>query len=78
MLLSTGGGDLVEGNRWHDNFWGRCVCRACRRIGGANVLGTLLMQVRAELRRFDFLPLMSHIPLQRCLKTDTSRKGGAL
>lgn len=52
VLLDTGTADLIEGNRWHDNYWGRCSCKPCRRKGidGLNTLGRLLMQVRAELR----------------------------
>ena len=47
-LLATGDDILVEGNTWHDTYWGECRCPRCR--GGQNVLGKLLMQVRAELR----------------------------
>lgn len=39
---------LVEGNTWHDNYWGNCTC--CRpecRFPGQNNLGLLLMLVRA-------------------------------
>lgn len=25
-LLKTGQAELVEGNTWHDNFWGECSC----------------------------------------------------
>ena len=35
---------LVEGNDWHDRFWG--VCRG----QGKNHLGKLLMRVRESLR----------------------------
>jgi predicted NAD-dependent protein-ADP-ribosyltransferase YbiA (DUF1768 family) len=28
-LLATGDEELVEGNYWHDNFWGACSCRKC-------------------------------------------------
>ena len=48
-LLATGGEELVEGNRWHDRFWGRCVCPKCGGTG-QNWLGRLIMEVRAELR----------------------------
>ena len=48
MLLDTGDQKLVEGNGWHDNFWGKCICAKCPK--GKNVLGQLLMQVRSELR----------------------------
>lgn len=43
-LLATGDAELVEGNGWGDVFWG--VCRGV----GANNLGRILMQVRAQLR----------------------------
>lgn len=55
-LLSTGDALLVEGNTWHDNFWGDC---RCRRLGngratclgqGRNHLGVLLMELRDDLR----------------------------
>ena len=51
QLLATGEAELIEGNGWHDNFWGRCRCKACTRtVQARNVLGRLLMTVRAELR----------------------------
>lgn len=50
MLLSTGDVELIEGNLWHDNFWGNCECIACSDIEGKNMLGKLLMQIRKELR----------------------------
>lgn len=49
-LLATGGQELIEGNRWHDTFWGRCVCERCKGTG-QNWLGRLIMQVREELRK---------------------------
>ena len=49
QLLATGTAELVEGNYWHDNFWGVCVCRDCANIEGQNHLGQLLMKVRADL-----------------------------
>jgi predicted NAD-dependent protein-ADP-ribosyltransferase YbiA (DUF1768 family) len=49
-LLATGEEILVEGNTWHDNFWGRCSCRNCRGKG-VNHLGQLLMERRAALHR---------------------------
>jgi len=52
QLIATGDGELVEGNAWHDNYWGRCRCKACAGVVEAhNVLGRLLMEVREELRR---------------------------
>jgi ribA/ribD-fused uncharacterized protein len=50
MLDSTKGIELIEGNWWHDNFWGECYCgekEACKN-GGKNHLGKLLMQIRDE------------------------------
>lgn len=38
--------ELVEGNYWHDNFWGNCGCGQCKNIPGINMLGKLLMDVR--------------------------------
>jgi len=47
-LTSTGSEELIEGNKWHDNFWGNCHCPQCGKITGENKLGKLLMQVRGE------------------------------
>ena len=49
QLLATGDMELVEGNYWHDNYWGSCTCKKCGNTG-KNTLGKLLMQVRSELR----------------------------
>jgi ribA/ribD-fused uncharacterized protein len=49
MLLSTGDEGLIEGNMWHDNYWGSCYCNRCGG-SGRNILGILLMQVREECR----------------------------
>ena len=43
-LLATGDAELIEGNYWHDTFWGMCNGK------GENHLGRLLMEVRSELR----------------------------
>jgi predicted NAD-dependent protein-ADP-ribosyltransferase YbiA (DUF1768 family) len=59
-LLGTGDAALIEGNTWHDNFWGRCTAHTrredCPRFSAAifeghgdNWLGRLQMQIRAEL-----------------------------
>jgi ribA/ribD-fused uncharacterized protein len=47
-LLATGNQQLVEGNTWHDNFWGVCQCGRC--TVGQNQLGKLLMEIRQEVR----------------------------
>ena len=46
--LATGGAVLVEGNTWHDNYWGCCTCSRCAGRRGRNNLGRLLMKLRAE------------------------------
>lgn len=47
-LLETTGCSLVDGNTWHDTYWGVCYCRQCKGRG-SNMLGRLLEQVREEL-----------------------------
>ena len=49
-LLSTGQMELIEGNHWHDNLWGACVCEKCRSKEQKNLLGKALMEIREELR----------------------------
>lgn len=46
-LMNTGKAVLVEGNTWHDNFWGSCTCPRCNGKRGRNQLGELLMKLRA-------------------------------
>lgn len=48
-LLDTGDAILIEGNNWHDNYWGICGCDRCRG-NGQNKLGQILMQVREEMK----------------------------
>lgn len=47
-LVDTGEEMIVEGNYWHDNFWGNCMCGrlGCEGIQGENVLGRLHMELR--------------------------------
>lgn len=42
-LIITGDNELVEGNYWHDYYWGRCYGK------GLNNLGIILMKVREEI-----------------------------
>jgi ribA/ribD-fused uncharacterized protein len=46
LLMSLDGYELVEGNMWHDNYWGDCLCVGCRNIEGKNMLGKYLMLMR--------------------------------
>jgi ribA/ribD-fused uncharacterized protein len=50
-LLNTADEELIEGNTWHDNFWGVCECPECGGMKGKNTLGKILMQVRKELKQ---------------------------
>lgn len=47
-LCATAPAKLVEGNYWHDNFWGDCFCARCQATEGHNHLGKILMRVRNE------------------------------
>lgn len=49
MLISTGKEDLVEGNNWHDVYWGICSCPKCDGKGQNN-LGKILMEIREEIK----------------------------
>lgn len=48
LLIQTEGYKLVEGNWWHDNFWGDCYCDKCEDKKGKNMLGKLLMNLRSS------------------------------
>jgi len=49
-LLKTEDAELIEGNTWHDNFWGSCECDRCNHKPGKNMLGNLLMEYRKEIK----------------------------
>jgi len=51
-LIKTYPSLLIEGNNWHDNFWGNCECDKCKSKEGLNILGFILMTVRSELLYF--------------------------
>jgi ribA/ribD-fused uncharacterized protein len=48
-LLNIYPAELIEGNTWHDNYWGNCSCEKCKNIEGKNNLGKILMKVRNEI-----------------------------
>lgn len=48
LLVATGDILLVEGNRWHDNYWGSCLCSRCGGKG-ENRLGRIIMDVRETM-----------------------------
>lgn len=49
-LDATGEITLIETNTWHDQFWGRCLCPKHAGAPGQNILGELLMAIRAMNR----------------------------
>lgn len=49
LLINTGDAKLIEGNWWHDCYWGECNCNKCG-SHGKNMLGQLLMKVRNEIQ----------------------------
>ncbi|GAA1457492.1 NADAR family protein [Nocardiopsis exhalans] len=49
-LQATGSLRLVETNRWHDQFWGDCFCDRHAQTPGQNMLGELIMAIRAHQR----------------------------
>lgn len=55
-LLATKDYELWEANKWHDNFWGVCICSSCSSTAGLgageNHLGRLLMELRDDLRKW--------------------------
>lgn len=50
-LMDTSPAYLIEGNTWHDNYWGACMCDKCKAENkrGLNKLGSLLMDIRSKL-----------------------------
>lgn len=49
MLINTGDEELIEGNYWHDNYFGSCTCSKCGGKG-ENHLGRILMKIRDEIK----------------------------
>jgi ribA/ribD-fused uncharacterized protein len=50
-LQATHDQKLVEGNYWHDQFWGSCNCSEHADVDGKNYLGKILMYVRKQQRQ---------------------------
>jgi ribA/ribD-fused uncharacterized protein len=51
-LLDTGSTYLLEGNTWHDNYWGGCQCDNCTFVDWHNKLGYTLMRYRDTMSRW--------------------------
>lgn len=50
-LLDTDDALLIEGNTWHDNYWGDCKCSHPKCSNkGRNALGEILMEIRDEIK----------------------------
>jgi hypothetical protein len=45
-LQMTNEYELIEGNYWHDNFYGHCFCDKCKSTEHLNHLGKILMNIR--------------------------------
>jgi predicted NAD-dependent protein-ADP-ribosyltransferase YbiA (DUF1768 family) len=52
-LCATHPKQLIEGNEWHDNYWGNCTCPRCVNIPGQNLLGRLHMEHRTNFMMID-------------------------
>jgi len=59
QLLATGTAMLVEGNDWHDTFWGVTNHNGV----GSNILGHLLMSIRQELQQLTALGTKYHVKM---------------
>lgn len=46
LLLATAPESIIEGNYWHDNYWGACHCDKCKDKIKHNHLGELLQRKR--------------------------------
>ena len=57
MLLKTHGLHLIEGNTWHDNYWGECSCKKCYTTLKENKLGEILMTFRYQANTWSELDI---------------------
>lgn len=48
-MIDTRPEELIEGNYWHDNYWGQCRCFRCVLNPAHNKFGKILMQIRDTL-----------------------------
>ena len=56
LLRQTGEQDIVEHSTKGDSFWGAVPAGSAGQLKGRNVLGCLLMELRAELRKAEQAP----------------------
>ena len=69
-LLKTFPYQLIEGNTWHDNIWGNCICSKCKNTSGQNNLGNTLMNVRADLMEAERAFFINRDDLVDCTSPD--------
>lgn len=50
-LVATDPKLIMEGNQWHDNFFGKCRCQNCHGRKFYNHLGRILMNIRKNIKR---------------------------
>lgn len=68
-LLDTGDAELIEGNGWHDTFWG-----VDQNTGeGENHLGRILMRLREELGGEDYLQKARQMREEKQKEADAER-----
>lgn len=60
-LIDTGDIELVEGNRWHDKYWGVDLVSG----EGENHLGIILMNLREELGGEDYLEKVERLKAEK-------------
>lgn len=60
-LVETGDAQLMEGNNWHDTYWGVDSIS----LEGENHLGIILMKIRSELSQGDFLEMAETIKTEK-------------
>jgi ribA/ribD-fused uncharacterized protein len=67
LLLMTEDRELIEGNFWHDVYWGFCSCPKCKGLCQNN-LGKILMEVRQEVKLRDQKPSIEDLIKKDSLK----------
>lgn len=48
LLQSTRNYQIIEQNRWHDQYWGVCECQK-HKLSGMNHLGKIIMKIRSAI-----------------------------
>ena len=69
-LIATGDMELMEGNAWHDTFWGVDAATG----NGENHLGKILMKVRAILGGTDYIDRVAQIRAEKAAAKQKARE----